>query len=105
LSTAGSICAGSRVTTTSITVGRSRSSIPRRNASDNVSGFLNADAAAAHRAGDRGVIHLDQVGRLIAAAHHRVLQRFDVTRRGVVDDNHREPEPGAARGFQIRSKF
>src|SRR5262245_53489869 len=38
LSTAGSICAGSRVTTTSITVGRSRSSIPRRNAPDNVSG-------------------------------------------------------------------
>src|SRR5215831_16854407 len=36
-------------------------------------GILNADAAAAHRAGDRGVIHLDQVGRLIAAAHHRVL--------------------------------
>src|SRR5215467_4678038 len=64
-------------------------------------GILNADAAAAHRAGDRGVIHLDKVGRLIAAAHHRVLQRFDVTRRGVVDDNHREPEPGAARGFQL----
>src|SRR5262245_52742238 len=63
--------------------------------------ILNADAAAAHRAGDRGVIHLDKVGRLIAAAHHRVLQRLDVTRRGVVDDNHREPEPGAARGFQL----
>src|SRR6516162_6108042 len=44
--------------------------------------FLDSDSRAAHRAGDRRVIHLDKVGGLIAAAEHRMLQRLDIARCG-----------------------
>src|SRR3977135_742532 len=45
-------------------------------------GILDPDAADAHRARHRGVIHLAEVGGLVAAAPHRVLQRLDVTPGG-----------------------
>src|SRR5437867_2304934 len=42
-------------------------------------GVLDPNAADAHRAGNRRVIHLGEIGRLIAPAHHRVLQCLHVT--------------------------
>ena len=62
---------------------------------------FDADAVAPHGAGDPGVIHLDQVGGLITAAEHRVLQRLHITRGGVVDDDDGQSDPGAARGFEF----
>ena len=84
-----------------MTVGRSRflHALPKRWRQR--LGVFDANAAAAHRPGDRGVIHLDEVGRLVAAAHHRVLQRLDVARGGVVDDNHREAAAGTPRRFEF----
>ena len=93
--------AGSRVTMTSSTVGRVRSARPAASAAGELVRVLDADAVAPHGAGDRGVIHLDQVGGLVAAAEHRVLQRLDITRGGVVDDDDGQPDPGAARGFEL----
>src|SRR5260370_1414947 len=40
--------------------------------------ILDPDAAAAHRFGDRPIVHLDEIARLIALAQHRMLQRLDV---------------------------
>ena len=93
----GSIWPGSRVTTTSMTVGRSRSATSPCAAPAQRLGVLDADAADPHRAGDRGVVHLRQVGGLVAAAHHRVLQRLHVARGGVVDDDHRQRRAPARR--------
>jgi hypothetical protein len=61
---------------------------------------FDADAVA-HRAGDRGKIHSDEVGGLVVAAEHRVLQCLDIARGGVVDDDDSQPDPGAARGFEL----
>ena len=62
---------------------------------------LFAAMLAAHRAGNRCIIHFDQVGGLVAAAEHRVLQCFDIARGGIVDDNDGQPDAGAARGFEL----
>ena len=93
--------AGSRVTTTSSTVGRVRSARPVAQRRAEPVRILDPDAVAAHRAGDRGIIHLDEVGGLVAPAEHRVLQRLDVTRGGVVDDDDRQPDAGTPRGLEL----
>lgn len=65
-------------------------------------GILNVDALAAHRAGDGGVVHLDQIGRLIIAlAKHRMLQRLHIAGGGIVEHTQHERRACAARGFQL----
>src|SRR5262245_40948566 len=62
---------------------------------------FDANAPAAHCAGDRRVIHLLEVGRLVAASHHRVLQGFDVPGGGVVDNDDGQSTADAPRAFQF----
>ena len=64
-------------------------------------GIGDANALAAEGFGDRGVIQVGQLRRLVAAAEHGVLQGLDIARRGIVNDDHGQRHFQARRGFQI----
>src|SRR5262245_2922579 len=65
---------------------------------------FDANAPAAHRAGDRRVIHLLEVGRLVTSPHHRVLQCFDVAGGAVVDNDDSQAAADEPRGFQLAER-
>ena len=80
LSTPGSIRAGSRVTSTSMTVGPSPPAERLGDGGSDVVGMGDPYSATAHRFRHPGIVRLDEIGRLVAVLSvHEMLQRLHVT--------------------------